>query len=151
MAVLTSSQIKMRWIFGCSHTAFVSPYVLSENMYVWPSREKVAVISLTMFYWPIKQQLPWAIAWRWFWFAISFTCLAGYLVVSRGKHDYNSHCSQLMDSHSRALSDGTCKTFIILVNICESSQTKEKQGLRSAVKEISFPIVLCLMVGFFCV
>jgi len=40
---------------------------------------------------------------------------------------------------------------MILVNIHESSQTKEKQDLQSKKTEICFPIVLHLMVEFSCV
>lgn len=42
----------------------------------------------------------------------------------------SSHCSELMENHSRALSDGTRKTFMVLVNMYESSQTKKKQDLQ---------------------
>lgn len=58
------------------------------------------------------------------------------------------HSSHLMKSRSRASSDKTCKTFMILGITYESSQSKEKQGFQGAKKELCLPTVLCPVTGF---
>lgn len=145
--------MKMRLTFVCSNSVFRSPLVcllvyIHENMYydLWEKK-------LQWFLWPCFSGLP------------KSSCpgpqlegdfdllfLSAVLGLFRytTKEGYNSvlSCSQLMESYSRALPDGLCKTFMAAVNLHENSQSEMRSSESSRGDLFS---CLCLVVGVSCV